>query len=143
MGNDDLGRRTGAGEGMRNNNVNNNAKQRRVGGITGKGFRPGQSGNPKGRPPTTGLLEALKAEMRVVLEDGRTVEESLARALVHEALHGRRKLTAIAEIFDRLEGKPKQQLDLNDITKQMQGRSNEELIKFAETGKWPGEEQSE
>ena len=94
-----------------------------------------------GRPPTRGLLNALKAEIGKFGKDGRTVEETLAAALVHEALYGRRKLVAISEIFDRLEGRPKQQLDLNDITKQMQGRSDEELIDFAETGRWPEEEQ--
>ena len=34
---------------MKNENVNKTTKKQ-IGGITGKGFRPGQSGNPKGRP---------------------------------------------------------------------------------------------
>ncbi len=34
-----------------NNNVENNEKSTKMlGGITGKGFMPGQSGNPGGRP---------------------------------------------------------------------------------------------
>jgi hypothetical protein len=128
-----------------NNNGDNNVKQRgdakKPGGVTGKGFRPGQSGNPKGRPSTRGLIAALRAAVAETVKDGRTVEQELAQMLVREALHGRRKLTALAEIFDRLEGRPKQQLDLNDISKEMQGRTNDELIAFAQTGKWPEEEQ--
>lgn len=33
--------------------VENNEKATRLGGITGKGFMPGQSGNPGGRPKDT------------------------------------------------------------------------------------------
>ncbi len=123
----------------RRSNTESNAKPYKPGGVTGKGFRPGKSGNPRGlpgRPRTRGLLAALKAELGIVGKDGRTTEQQLAAKLVHEALKGRYKRAAIAEIFDRIEGKPKQQLDVNDITQQMQGRSNEELMRFAETGKW-------
>ena len=113
--------------------------EKKLGGVTGKGFMPGQSGNPAGRPRTRGLIAALKAEVSVVVK-GRTVEEALAAELVRQALRGRRRLVAIAEIFDRLEGKPRQALDFNDITKQLQGRTEEELLHYAETGKWPNEE---
>jgi hypothetical protein len=69
----------------KNINGNNNVKQReggkRLGGVTGKGFMPGQSGNPKGRPRTKGLLNALKAAFGKMDDDGRTVEELLIDAL--------------------------------------------------------------
>lgn len=61
----------------RNNNGDNNAKQRKPGGVTGKGFRPGKSGNPAGRPRPRGLVVALKAAMAEVQEDGRTVEQAI------------------------------------------------------------------
>lgn len=126
---------------MRKNNAKNNAKQRRrgtrPGGVTGKGFLPGKSGNPKGRPPIKGLLLALRAAVTGTLEDGRTIEQAIVDQMIHEALRGRRKLQAIAEIFDRLEGKPRQVLDLNDITKQLQGRTDAELLYYAERGTWP------
>jgi hypothetical protein len=127
-------------------NGKNNAKQRergkRAGGITGKGFRPGQSGNPKGRPRTKGLLNALKAAVGKVEDDGRTVEELLIEALIAEALKGRNRLPAIQTVFDRLEGKPKQQVDLNDISESMCDRSDEELKFFIEHGKWPEDEEA-
>jgi len=99
---------------MTNNNGLNNAKQRRarkqLGGVTGRGFLPGKSGNPKGRPRTTGLLDALKSRVSQTTLDGRTVESLLVEVLIQEALKGRHRLAAITTIFDRLEGKPKQQV---------------------------------
>jgi hypothetical protein len=127
---------------QKKNNVVNNAKQRaakKPGGVTGAGFLPGQSGNPKGRPPTKGLLAALKEAVAEVSPDGRTIEQVLVDELIEQALRGRRRLVAIAEIFDRLEGKPRQSLDLNDVTKRLQGRTDAELLAFATTGKWPEE----
>jgi hypothetical protein len=82
------------------NNAKNNLKQRgcgkQLGGVTGRGFMPGRSGNPKGRPPTRGLVNALKARVAEVTDDGRSVEEALADVLINEALHGRNKLAAVA-----------------------------------------------
>jgi hypothetical protein len=83
-------------------NVNNNPEQRKeaklLGGITGKGFRSGVSGNPKGRAHTRGLLKAAVAENT---PDGHTVDEALADVLIEEALRGKRRLAAASAIFDR------------------------------------------
>jgi hypothetical protein len=126
---------------QKKNNGRNNAKQpeKKLGGVTGRGFVPGQSGNPAGRPRTKGLVAALKVAVAEVGKDGRTVEEALADELVRQALRGRRRLVAIAEIFDRLEGRPRQSVDLNDVTRRLQGRTDAELLAFATTGKWPEE----
>jgi hypothetical protein len=90
---------------QKENNGDNNVKQRgtakRPGGVTGKGFLPGHSGNKKGRPRTKGLVAALKAAVAEVIPDGRTIEQALVDELISEALRGRRRLQAIAEIFDR------------------------------------------
>ena len=56
-----------------------------------------------------------------VRQDGRTVEQALVDALILEALQGRSKLAAIQSIFDRLEGKPKPQLDFKDISDELRG----------------------
>jgi hypothetical protein len=103
-------------------------------------YKPGQSGNPAGRPPTKGLAARLKAELGQEANGGVLAEELLAKKLVRLALRG--NLAAIRECFDRTEGKPRMALDLNDVTRELQGRTDGELLHYAETGKWPGEENS-
>lgn len=126
---------------MSGNNGDNNAKQhgnkKRPGGVTGKGFQPGQSGNPAGRPPTRGLLVHLRKQLEDAPKGGVSAEEIIAQKLVQLAKAG--DLYAIREVFDRVEGRPKQSLDFNDITRQLQGRTDAELLAFATTGKWPEE----
>lgn len=123
------------------NSGENSGKQRPgIENILPHQFKPGQSGNPAGRPPTRGLVSALRAKVAERIQDGRTVEQALIDELVREALHGgRNKLAAIQTIFDRLEGRPKQQLDFNDITTRLRNRTNEELEHFALHGCFPGE----
>jgi hypothetical protein len=121
------------------NSERNSGDQRRLANLKNHQFKPGQSGNPKGRPRTRGLVAALKAAVAEVIPDGRTIEQALVDELISEALRGRRRLQAIAEIFDRLEGRPRQSLDLNDVTRKLQGRTDAELLAFATTGKWPEE----
>jgi Family of unknown function (DUF5681) len=76
-------------------------------------FKPGQSGNPGGRPRVKMLSEAYKA---VLEHDCRTPfkpithAEAIAEKLVKEAEKG--KVTAAAEIADRVEGKPRQAFDV-------------------------------
>jgi hypothetical protein len=113
----------------------NRGLQRRLENIKGHQFKPGQSGNPKGRPPIRGLLVHLKNRLGEVTKGESTMEEIIVLQLVQMAAKG--DLLAIREIFDRMEGKPRQALDFNDITKQLQGRTQEELLHYAETGRWP------
>ena len=91
------------------NNVKNNDDQRsqpkQLGGITGRGFLPGHSGNPNGRPRTRGLLGTLRVRISEVGPDGRSLEDRLIDVLVQEALRGRHRLAAVETIFDRLEGR--------------------------------------
>lgn len=77
-------------------------------------FKPGQSGNPAGRPKSITLSEAYrKALAQVCPEDpeGRTFAEVIAARLVAEAAAG--EVSSAREIADRTEGKPRQALDID------------------------------
>ncbi len=79
----------------------------------GNRFKPGESGNPEGRPKLTLLSEALREQLAHVLPgvDDRTVAEHIARSMIREALKG--NVMAAKEIADRTEGKPKQAIDVD------------------------------
>lgn len=113
-----------------------------LGGCTGLGFRPGKSGNPAGRPRSKGLVNALRAKMGESRADGRTTEEHLVSALIEEGLRGKHRVSAIEAILDSLEGKPKQQLDVNDISDDIRKRSTADLQFYLDHSHWPEEHQS-
>lgn len=71
----------------------------RPGGRSGKGFMPGQSGNPAGRPKKPTLKEQIEAVLAETLpESGITKLEALARVWVDQALRQRdiRSMLALA-----------------------------------------------
>ena len=65
-------------------------------------FRPGQSGNPNGRPRGTGLSDRLRKILDETV-DGQTVAERLVQAGVDAAVRGDFRFWRY--IFDRVEGK--------------------------------------
>ncbi len=83
------------------------------GNKLGNRFKPGASGNPKGRPKLTLLSEAIRAQLAVVAPDAdeRTYAEVIAEKLCTEAAAG--NVLAAREIADRTEGKPKQAIDVD------------------------------
>jgi len=50
-------------------NNENSTPEKKLGGVTGKGFMPGQSGNPGGRPKRPWLTEATEEMLAEKLED--------------------------------------------------------------------------
>lgn len=84
-------------------------------------FRPGQSGNPAGRPPGIPnaktrykrLLELTSKKANPVTGDLEefTQLELMDMAVFNKALKG--DLRAYQEIMDRLEGKPQQSVDMS------------------------------
>jgi len=81
-------------------------------------WEEGQSGNPKGRPKgsrnlSTILKEMLQQDVEVVGEDGEkkklTFQDAIVKKLLTQANKG--DIRAIIEIFDRTEGKAKQEID--------------------------------
>jgi hypothetical protein len=51
----------------------------------------------------------------------------IADMLVEESLRGRHRVAAATLILDRLEGRPPQQVNLNNITQDIAGRTDVEL----------------
>jgi hypothetical protein len=109
-----------------------------VGGITGRGFLPGRSGNVNGRPKTnTGLVNAIRAKVAELAPDGRTIAQHIAEMLIDESLRGRHRVAAASVILDRLEGRAAQQLDLNNITQDLASRTDDELRFHIANDCWP------
>ena len=104
-------------------------QQKKNGGVTGKGWVKGKSGNPKGRPKkgstwsevANQLLDASELDISLTLpngkkheitckiEDGNTIRHAVVGALIVEALKG--NIQAIRELADRTEGRPAQKLE--------------------------------
>ena len=77
-------------------------------------FKPGQSGNPKGRPKSIVLSEAYRHALVQPFPgdpEGRTYAEVIAGKLVESAALG--EVACAREIADRTEGKPRQMLDVD------------------------------
>jgi hypothetical protein len=83
------------------------------GNKLGNRFKPGATGNPKGRPKLTLLSEAIRAQLAVTVPDGdeKTYAEVIAEKLCTEAAAG--NVHAARELADRSEGKPRQAVDVD------------------------------
>lgn len=66
-------------------------------------FKPGQSGNPGGRPKGQSLSALLRELLDEVQKNGKTLGESVSRALIAAAKRGNVK--AFNAIADRVDGK--------------------------------------
>jgi hypothetical protein len=103
--------------------VQNNTKTtgKRPGGITGKGFMPGKSGNPGGRPKKRPISDRyadlaeqpLPDDLRLMmkLEKGATWGDALALSQFRGAIKG--KPEAAREIREAIEGKATQRLEVS------------------------------
>ena len=78
-------------------------------------FPKGVSGNPRGRPKTAALSQAYReklAELYPRDPKGRTYAQVIADNIVKKAVKG--NLSAASEIADRVEGRPRQSLELDN-----------------------------
>jgi hypothetical protein len=88
---------------------------KKLGGVTGKGFMPGKSGNPNGRPKRTPLTDVTREKLPQKIPDdpqGRTYAEAIVDKLIAMALSG--DIAAIRELHDRAEGKARQTIDIGN-----------------------------
>jgi hypothetical protein len=56
-----------------------------------------------------------------------------------EALRGRHRLAAVEIIFNRLEGRSTQQIQVADVTKELRQKSDAELLFHLAHNRWPEE----
>lgn len=78
-----------------------------------KPWKPGQSGNPGGRPKSKPLTDELLRflEQEAPKGKGQTWASLIAEALVKKARRG--DVRAITELANRIEGKPRQAVELS------------------------------
>lgn len=99
-------------------------------------FKPGQCGNPAGRPPTVkkisqGLINRLK---EIEPESGKSYAELIAIALIRKALNG--DVFAAREIRETTEGLLSQRLEITgqvQLQQQIAKASNDELEQIIAT----------
>jgi hypothetical protein len=103
-------------------------------------FKPGQSGNPGGRPKLACLSQACRELLsRPVPNDtvGRTYAEAIAQTIAEKALAG--DIRAAQEIADRAEGRARQAIEFEDktISQAFERMTSEELEAYARDGTLP------
>jgi Family of unknown function (DUF5681) len=103
-------------------------------------WKPGQSGNPGGRPKTAALSEAARNVLaKRVPNDpqGRTYAEAIADTLAQLALEG--DIRAAQELTDRAEGRARQSVEIEHsrLRAAFDEMSREELEAYARDGALP------
>ena len=83
------------------------SNERRLGGITGRGFLPGRSGNPHGRVRGSVNISNLLAKQ---LRDCPADAEKIVTAWIGHAKRG--SLRHLREMLNRLEGKPRGRVEI-------------------------------
>lgn len=74
---------------------------------TSTSFKPGESGNPNGRPPKGYSITEMMKEM---LSSDPRVKETLGKVIITKALEG--DMTAIKTVWQYMDGMPKQNVTL-------------------------------
>src|SRR5262249_27720519 len=91
-------------------------------------WKPGQSGNPAGRPKARTLSEELRAKLQEQYpgRDDVTYGQMLTHKLIEIAIAGDRG--AIKECFDRVDGKSRQPVNLVDVNVDNDREAIEKII---------------
>jgi len=102
----------------------------RIDNLKGKGWKPGQSGNPNGRPPkgeawadvANELLNSKEIDITMKMADGKVKRLSLESdksfrhavivGMIKEAMNG--NVQAARELADRTEGKSKERREVTN-----------------------------
>jgi Family of unknown function (DUF5681) len=103
-------------------------------------WRPGQSGNPGGRPKTAPLSQACRELLTQLVPDdqqNRTYAQAIAQTLGQKALGG--DIRAAQELADRAEGRARQSIEIQNVTlhEAFERMSREEMDAYARDGVLP------
>lgn len=118
-------------------------------GKTATSWKKGHpSANPSGKATrlSTMITQALREELgEMDVKARKTVAAKIASLLINCAMNpdpevDKTRLMAINEIIDRCEGRPKQQIDVNDVTADLRARSDADLAYHLEHGHFPEEQ---
>jgi hypothetical protein len=113
-----------------NQKENTDARARSIANL--KPFKPGQSGNPQGRPKSITLSEAYRKQLAMVDESDpqkRSFAEVLAETMIKRAKTG--DVPALKEIADRVEGKAKQTITLTTERREQMERAIDRMVERA------------
>ena len=111
---------------MENKSVDKTTKKQ-IGGITGKGFMPGQSGNPSGRPKGSLNFSTLfkKAIRKIAKEKKLNIKDPETQLVVKAIIEGLKgNYNYYKDIMDRRYGKAKESLDITTGSKPFSLLSN-------------------
>ena len=110
--------------------VDKQSNYNRIDNLKGKGWKPGQSGNPNGRPPkgeawadvANELLNSKEIDITMKMADGKVKRLSLESdksfrhavivGMIKEAMNG--NVQAAKELADRTEGKSKERREVTN-----------------------------
>ena len=103
-------------------------------------WKPGQSGNPGGRPKTAPLSQACRELLAAPLPNDperRTYAQAIAQALAEKAVAG--DIRAAQELADRAEGRARQAIEVGPapLREAFERMNTEELEAYAKHGKLP------
>lgn len=112
---------------MSDEEKNQSGRDRQLAALAPHQFKPGQSGNPSGRPKNV-LTKALRKKLEEVNGD-KSNAELVADKLVALALDG--NLEAIKIALDRMEGRPRQSINVTTDSRERIERAIDNLVSAA------------
>lgn len=95
-----------------------------------KKWKPGQSGNPRGRPPGPDLIRLIREELAKVVTDDKGEKRTVARKLIQVILKGAMKGNHQQQrmIMNYLHGLPKATLEVTQNSMPFEDADSDELL---------------
>ena len=85
---------------------------------TSTSFKPGQTGNPKGRPKADWTWSGELRKAAEEVQNGISIKEAVAKSMIRESLKG--NVQAFNAIANRMDGMPPQQTDITSAGEKLE-----------------------